>query len=333
MLNDVLDLSKIEAGKLELSRGVFDLESLVKRTVATFADSAAAKGLELEGTASERSCGAWIGDAERLRQVLGNLVSNAVKFTDRGAVSLRAERTAQGLAFVVRDSGIGMAPEAVPLLFNKFSQVDDSNERRFGGTGLGLAICRELIELMGGAVTVESVPGEGSTFRVELPAERATEAVATPREAPAAVSAQDLAERSVRILAAEDNLTNQRVLQALLAPLGVDLVMVGDGRAAVEAWRRENFDLILMDIQMPGMGGVAASQAIRAEEAQTGRALIPIVALSANAMSHQVSEYLAAGMTGYVAKPIDISALHEAIRAALEDQPQDDQAPVAASIG
>jgi signal transduction histidine kinase/AmiR/NasT family two-component response regulator len=333
ILNDVLDISKIEAGKLELSRGVFDLEGLVKRTVAIFADSAAAKGLDIEGTASERSCGAWIGDAERLRQVLGNLVSNAVKFTDRGAVSLRAERTAQGLAFIIRDSGIGMAPEAVPLLFNKFSQVDDSNERRFGGTGLGLAICRELIELMGGTIEVESVPGEGSTFRVELPAERATgTAVASPRSAPATVSAEDLAERSVRILAAEDNLTNQRVLQALLAPLGVDLVIVGDGRAAVEAWRREDFDLILMDIQMPGMGGVAASLAIRAEEAQAGRGPIPIVALSANAMSHQVSEYLAAGMTGYVAKPIDISALHDAIRVAL-DTPQDDQALVAASAG
>jgi signal transduction histidine kinase/ActR/RegA family two-component response regulator len=316
ILNDVLDISKIEAGKLELSHGVFDLEGLVKRTVATFADSAAGKGLALTGTVTDRAGGGWMGDAERLRQVLGNLVSNAVKFTDRGSVSLTAERTLDGLAFAVRDTGIGMAPEAAPLLFNKFSQVDDSNERRFGGTGLGLAICRELIEMMGGTIEVETAPGEGSTFRVRIPAERAA-VVATPVPVPERATARDLADRPVRILAAEDNATNQRVLQALLAPLGVELVMVGDGREAVEAWREQDFDLILMDIQMPGMGGVAAALAIRAEEARAGRGPIPIVALSANAMSHQVEEYMEAGMTGYVAKPIDIATLHQAIREAV----------------
>jgi signal transduction histidine kinase/CheY-like chemotaxis protein len=329
ILNDVLDISKIEAGKLELSHGAFDLEGLVKRTVATFADSAAGKGLTLTGTVSDRAAGGWMGDAERLRQVLGNLVSNAVKFTDKGSVSLTVERTLDGLAFAVRDTGIGMAPEAAPLLFNKFSQVDDSNERRFGGTGLGLAICRELIEMMGGTIEVETAPGEGSTFRVRAPAERAAEVVASAPVAQRA-AAEDLSDRPVRILAAEDNLTNQRVLQALLAPLGVELVMVGDGREAVEAWRAQDFDLILMDIQMPGMGGVAASLAIRAEESQAGRGPIPIVALSANAMSHQVEEYMEAGMTGYVAKPIDIATLHQAIREAVAGV-ADGQVPAAAS--
>jgi signal transduction histidine kinase/AmiR/NasT family two-component response regulator len=331
ILNDVLDISKIEAGKLELSYDAFDLEGLVRRTVATFADSAAAKGLTLTGTVSERACGGWMGDAERLRQVLGNLVSNAVKFTDAGSITLTAERTSEGLAFLVRDTGIGMAPEATPLLFNKFSQVDDSNERRFGGTGLGLAICRELLEMMGGTITVESALGEGSAFRVRLPAERAPETVAAA-PAPACPDPDNLSDRPVRILAAEDNLTNQRVLQALLAPLGVELVIVGDGREAVEAWRTQDFDLILMDIQMPGIGGVAASLAIRVEESLAGRGQIPIVALSANAMSHQVEEYMAAGMTGYVAKPIDIAALHGAIRAAVaQSRTSDAQVSAAAS--
>jgi signal transduction histidine kinase/AmiR/NasT family two-component response regulator len=332
ILNDVLDISKIEAGKLELSHGAFDLEGLVNRTVATFAESAAGKGLVLTGQVSDRARGGWMGDAERLRQVLSNLVSNAVKFTDQGSVSLTAERTPDGLTFAVSDSGIGMSPEAAPLLFHKFSQVDESNERRFGGTGLGLAICRELIEMMGGTIEVETAPGEGSTFRVHLPAQRATEAV--PAEpAPERAVAEELADRPVRILAAEDNATNQRVLQALLAPLEVDLVIVGDGREAVQAWRDQNFDLILMDIQMPGMGGVAASLAIRAEETATGRRPIPIVALSANAMSHQVEEYMAAGMTGYVAKPIDIAVLHEAVREAVAGADEAEHQVSAAAAG
>jgi CheY-like chemotaxis protein len=257
-----------------------------------------------------------------------------VKFTDKGSVSLTAERTLDGLSFAVRDSGIGMSPEAAPLLFHKFSQVDESNERRFGGTGLGLAICRELIEMMGGTIEVETAPGEGSTFRVRLPAERATEAVAAEPASERTV-AEELADRPVRILAAEDNATNQRVLQALLAPLGVDLVIVGDGREAVQAWRDQDFDLILMDIQMPGMGGVAASLAIRAEEMAAGRRPIPIVALSANAMSHQVEEYMAAGMTGYVAKPIDIAVLHEAVREAVtrSDEAEDQVSAAAAAAG
>ena len=332
ILNDVLDISKIEAGKLELTPAAFDLEGLARRAVATFADSAAAKGLDLTVEVSDRARGVWMGDAERLRQILGNLVSNAVKFTDRGAVSLRVERQADGLAFTVRDTGIGMAAEAMPKLFNKFSQVDESNERRFGGTGLGLAICRELVELMGGTIDVESAAGQGSAFHVLIPAAWISDAAVAPAAArPEPSTADDLAEladRPLRILAAEDNLTNQRVLKALLEPLGAELTLVGDGLGAVTAWSLQSFDLILMDIQMPQMGGVAATLAIRAAEAEIGCAPIPIVALSANAMTHQVAEYLAAGMTDYVAKPIDVGALHAAIRAALEGVSADDAAGV-----
>jgi len=318
ILNDVLDISKIEAGKLELAPAPFDLEGLARRTAQTFADTAAAKGLDLNVTVSERAKGVWIGDAERLRQILANLVSNAVKFTDVGVVSLRVERQAEGLAFTVEDTGIGMAADAIPRLFAKFSQVDESNERRFGGTGLGLAICRELVELMGGTIAVESAVGRGSVFRLLIPADRALDQVLGSPETMAASTAGDLADRSIRILAAEDNLTNQRVLQALLEPLGVELTLVGDGSQAVAVWATQPFDLILMDIQMPQMGGVAATQAIRAAECEMGAAPVPIIALSANAMTHQVAEYLAAGMSDYVAKPIDVAALHAAICRALE---------------
>ena len=324
ILNDVLDISKIEAGKLELAPAPFDLEGLARRAAATFADSAAAKGLDLTVEVSDRARGVWMGDAERLRQILGNLVSNAVKFTDHGAVSLRVERQAEGLAFTVRDTGIGMAAEAMPKLFNKFSQVDESNERRFGGTGLGLAICRELVELMGGTIEVESAPGQGSAFEVRIPAAWICDPAEATPEAAAPATAGDLGEltdRPLRVLAAEDNLTNQRVLRALLEPLGVELTLVGDGLEAVAAWTLQPFDLILMDIQMPQMGGVAATRAIRAAELEAGSAPIPIVALSANAMTHQVAEYLAAGMTDYVAKPIDVGALHAAIRDAIEGAP------------
>ena len=316
VLNDVLDISKIEAGKLDLAPVEFDIETLATRTVSTFTGAAAAKRLDLEATVDLDATGVWLGDADRIRQILSNLLSNAVKFTDVGAVSLEVTTTPKGLDFIVRDSGIGMSAEALPKLFSKFTQVDDSNERRFGGTGLGLAISRELVELMGGAIAVASTPGKGSEFRVSLPLPRVSE---TPR-APASTTAGEITlpqDRRLRILAAEDNPTNQKVLAALLAPLDVELTVVGDGLQAVSTWATADFDVILMDIQMPEMGGVAAALAIRQAEAAQGMPPIPIIALSANAMSHQIAEYMAAGMTAYVAKPIEVGVLYETIGDAL----------------
>ena len=318
VLNDVLDLSKIEAGEFDLHPEPFDVADLAERICAAFSGAAAAKGLGLWHVVSPGAGGVWMGDAQRVRQILSNLLSNALKFTEAGQVALEVGRRGGALSFVVRDSGIGIAADALPKLFNKFSQVDDSNTRRFGGTGLGLAISRELTELMGGDIEVESTPGVGSAFRVTLPLPYVGASVpAAPapiaRCAPAAMAD----DRGVRILAAEDNLTNQKVLEALLAPLGVDLTLVGDGRAAVEQWRAQPFELILMDIQMPGMSGVAACELIRAEERKRGLPAIPIIALSANAMSHQVNAYLAAGMTAHVAKPIDATALFKAIETAV----------------
>jgi signal transduction histidine kinase/ActR/RegA family two-component response regulator len=325
VLNDVLDLSKIEAGEFELHEAEFDVVDLAERTCAAFSGAAAAKHLRVGLQIDPDAAGVWIGDAQRVRQILSNLLSNALKFTDTGGVTLEVEERSAALSFVVRDTGIGIAPDALPKLFSKFTQVDESNTRRFGGTGLGLAISRELAQLMKGDVEVESTPGVGSAFRVTLPL-RFIGRRAPAAEAPAAPpQPAPVHERPLRILAAEDNAINQKVLDALLAPLRAELTLVGDGQAAVEAWRAQPFDLVLMDIQIPGVSGVAACEMIRAEERARALPRIPIVALSANAMSHQVDAYLAAGMTAHVAKPIDAAALYRAIEDAVKaPEPQAD---------
>ncbi|HEX2816938.1 MAG TPA: response regulator, partial [Phenylobacterium sp.] len=216
------------------------------------------------------------------------------------------------LRLVVRDSGVGIAPEKLPALFEKFTQADNSATRRFGGTGLGLAICRELTQMMGGSINVESRESQGSTFTVELPLIRGEATGALTAEA-----APNSGDRNIRLLAAEDNPTNQQVLAAVMESLGIDIDIVSDGRQAVEAWKVGGYDLILMDIQMPVMDGIDAAREIRAIEVEEQRKRIPIVALTANALTHQVEEYMAVGMDGHVAKPIEIAKLYEAISAAL----------------
>ena len=328
ILNDVLDLSKIEAGKLELEDAEFDIGELARGAHATFEATAQAKGLSFELTVEKRARGVYRGDPVRVRQILYNLVSNALKFTDNGKVKVTVGRAAKALVLTVQDSGIGIAPEQISSLFQKFEQADASTTRRFGGTGLGLSICRDLAEMMGGSVSVESAPGEGATFRAELPIVR----VSTQPMAPlpvAAAPAAPMEGRAIRVLAAEDNGMNQLVLKTLLNQVGVDPVMVPDGRAAVLAWEREPWDLILMDVQMPIMDGPTATGVIRAREKAEGRARTPIVALTANAMAHQVIEYKSAGMDDFVAKPIEASRLYTVIQAAL-DAAYDSQVTAAA---
>jgi signal transduction histidine kinase/ActR/RegA family two-component response regulator len=332
ILNDVLDLSKIEAGKLELEETRFDVGDLARGAHAAFSAVAEQKDLKFELTIEPGARGVYLGDSTRVRQILYNLVSNALKFTERGEVRVTIGAASPGLAITVRDTGIGIAPERLDQLFEKFEQADASTTRRFGGTGLGLAICRDLARLMGGRISGESEPGHGAAFTVVLPLERVADSGAdrpsTVQTNPSAQTVDETTETSLRVLAAEDNAVNQLVLKTMLQQAGIEPTIVADGRAAVEAWETGDWDIVLMDVQMPVMDGVTATRTIRQREAVVGREHTPILALTANAMAHQVAEYAANGMDGFVAKPIDISQLFSAIERAL-DGPQPMQQAVA----
>jgi signal transduction histidine kinase/ActR/RegA family two-component response regulator len=362
VLNDVLDLSKIEAGRMELEIAEFDSGDLARQVLANYEQVAAKKGLSFAVDIAPSAQGVRRGDCARLLQIVNNLVSNAIKFTDKGGVKVAVEGDgeggADGLHISITDTGCGVPADKLPLLFQKFVQVDASATRKFGGTGLGLAICRELAQLMGGQVWAESESEQGSTFHVNVPLSRVRDAeaapapaipgrpealatAAAPAPAPVAAASSETAanadvapdaeeERPLRVLAAEDNATNQLVLRTVMATFGVELEITNDGRQAVEAWREGEYDVILMDIQMPEMDGVTATKTIRAEETATGRRRIPIVALSANAMTHQVKEYLAAGMDMHVPKPIELGRLHAALQQVLTDGEDEAAAPASA---
>jgi signal transduction histidine kinase/ActR/RegA family two-component response regulator len=335
ILNDVLDLSKIEAGKLELEVIDFDLAELmqgVHQAYAALADSKEGLSFSLDITGAE---GVYRGDPTRIRQILHNLISNALKFTAEGEINVRAETTPFGLRLIVTDTGEGISPDKIDQLFAKFTQADASTTRRFGGTGLGLSICRDLVELMGGTIEVKSSPGEGATFVAELVTPRIGEPHAAPTltslDSPQSAFAHG--DRALRILAAEDNRVNQLVLKTLLSHAGVEPVVVENGALAIEAWEHSDWDLILMDVQMPVMDGLQAVREIRAREAKTGRRRTPIVALTANAMSHQVTHYLASGMDGLVAKPIQAGELFDAVSRFASDELAADDVPAASGVG
>jgi signal transduction histidine kinase/CheY-like chemotaxis protein len=309
VLNDVLDLADMDAGTVSIETAPFELEAVIRQACETAVTLAESKGLKLEIEIDASAAGTWVGDATRLRQVLYNLVSNALKFTAEGGVQVRAEGE-DGLVISVSDSGIGIAPEVLPRLFQTFTQGEGGATRRFGGAGLGLSICRRLAGLMGGTLEARSELDQGSVFTIWLPVERGAPA------APGRTLGSHVAD--LRVLVAEDNETNQRVVRTVLNALGVDPTVVPDGRAAVEAWGRGEWDLVLMDIQMPVRDGVAATRDIRRIEAERGLSPTRIVALTANALPAQVSEYEAAGMDGVVPKPIMIDQLHAALVDAYE---------------
>ncbi|HSV28030.1 MAG TPA: ATP-binding protein [Candidatus Omnitrophota bacterium] len=302
ILNDILDFSKLEAGKLELETVTFDPRRLVDGVVDLMRSRAEEKRLSLAVTV-DPSVPAWLaGDPTRLRQILLNLVGNAVKFTDAGGVTVRlaaepGDRRVK-LRVAVGDTGIGIPPEALKRLFTPFSQVDGTIARRFGGTGLGLAICRRLVELMGGDISVDSAPGQGSVFTFAI-----TVAEADHPPPPALVDAPPLPPLS--ILLVEDNLVNQKVAKAMLERYGHSVVIATDGFEAVDAVAKAaqgRYDVVLMDVQMPHLDGLGATQRIRALPGPA--AAIPIVAMTANALKGDSERCLEAGMDGYVAKPV-----------------------------
>jgi PAS domain S-box-containing protein len=311
IINDVLDFSKIDAGKLVFESIDFDPRALVREAIGVVALRAEEKGLRLEQQVAEAVPAGLRGDPGRVRQVLLNLLSNAVKFTARGSVRLTVEAdavTAEAavLRVAVTDTGIGIAADTQSQLFSSFTQSDSSTTRRFGGTGLGLAICKRLVGMMAGDIGVRSEVGVGSTFWCTLRLERAA-ATVNPRAGGAAVPSI----RPGRVLVAEDNLVNQRVASAMLAKLGQRVDVAQQGREAVERVRANRYDLVFMDCQMPEMDGFAATRAIRAEEAPGVH--VPIVAMTAYAMSGDRDRCLEAGMDDYVAKPMTFTQLAEAL--------------------
>jgi signal transduction histidine kinase/ActR/RegA family two-component response regulator len=322
LLNDMLDMAKIEAGKIQLETLDFDPKALGRDACDAFDAIAAEKGLALSFEAQGRH-GLYRGDPTRVRQILYNLLGNALKFTDQGCVVVRLVFEETGFAFTVEDTGVGFSDAARAGLFEKFSQGDATTTRRFGGTGLGLPISRDLARLMGGDITVESRLGAGSIFQVRLPLARAGAPVTASSTARAAERTVSQPGGRLTILVAEDNPTNQLVLRSLLSSAGVDLEVVEDGRLALEAWRRRAFDLILMDINMPVMDGVSATRAIRNEERIGARVRTPIIALTANARDHQRHDYLAAGLDAHVSKPVDLALLFAAIADAVASSPTD----------
>jgi len=306
ILNDILDLSKIEAGKLELEVAPFEIRVLGRQLERVWRETARAKGLALSLEIAPDTPPWLSGDPIRVRQILLNLVSNALKFTQEGRVDIAiAPHAAGGVEITVSDTGIGMTPEQQAKLFTPFVQGDRSIARRFGGTGLGLSICRELAEMMGGRIGVASRQGEGSTFTVVLGL--ATAQAPALQAAPGA--APDVA--GARVLVVDDNPANQAVARAILEAAGVLVAAASDGREALDRLRVEDFDVVLMDVHMPVMDGVEALRRLRGGEG--GRPDVPVVALTADAMSGEVERLIGLGFDDAQPKPIQPAGLIQAI--------------------
>ncbi|NDY56435.1 response regulator [Desulfovibrio sulfodismutans] len=325
LVNDILDFSRLDSQGLELHNEHFSLPRVISSVARTLRVQARAKGVGLRARMKKGCPMASRGDPDRLRQILFNLVGNAVKFTERGEVEFWAEpwpggdvahKDAAGadapvwVKFFVRDTGIGVSPEKMEVIFDPFRQADGSITRKYGGTGLGLAICRQLVERMGGEIGVESTPGAGSTFFFTLPLWPGDPARVPKKRAPAtSMAALRAASRPLRVLLAEDNLMNIKLAKALLGRLGHATHTAQNGREALDMLSRESFDVVLMDLEMPGMDGLAAARAIRQGQAGQAAMTIPVVAMTAHAVDGMEGKCRAAGMNGFVPKPVDFGKL------------------------
>jgi hypothetical protein len=317
LINDILDLSKVEAGKMELAFAPFAPARVVQELTALFAEMAARKGLKLTGAWASAPTRCYLGDPMRLRQMLSNLINNAIKFTETGSIRLEAAELEREVAsalleFTVTDTGMGVPEEKRPQLFQAFQQLDASDTRQFAGTGLGLSIVRSLARLMGGDVSMEEAEGHGSRFRIrircalapDLPAEAEAQPL-DPAEAPSLPQ-----EAPRRILLVEDNPTNRKVIQALLSRKGYQVECAVNGQEALDALDHEDRpDLVLMDCQMPVLSGFDATEAIRRRERALGQDRIPIIALTAGAFENDRDHCLQCGMDDFVTKPVDFKVL------------------------
>ncbi|WP_448206579.1 ATP-binding protein [Azospirillum sp. sgz302134] len=331
ILNDILDFSKIEAGQLELEEIDFSLHRLIEDVVQLFTVRAAAKGLTLTASIAQDTPRHVRGDPTRLRQVLFNLVANAIKFTDRGGIEVAAWCMEDGedlqLRFEVADTGIGMTEEQRARVFEAFVQADASTSRKYGGTGLGLAICKRLVQAMGGDIAVSSTPGRGSTFRFSIrshPAEALPAADALGRPLADLIGAPgDALAVSLRLLLGEDNDVNRMLISAMLTRMGHRIDAVADGRAVVAALQAAEYDVVLLDMEMPVMDGRSTARAIRRMSGPTSR--LPIVGISADALPEHRDGHMAAGLDAYLTKPIDWEHLN-AVLVDLATRPRDGHA-------
>ncbi|NEX94466.1 ATP-binding protein [Caulobacter sp. 17J65-9] len=308
LLSDVLDLARVESGRLDIHAEAFDLGDAVCSVAALAVPQAEAKGVALKVEAAI-DADHVSGDPVRLKQVLANLISNAVKFTERGEVTVRVVRNGDVYEFAVRDTGLGFDAATKARLFDRFEQADGSITRQFGGAGLGLAISRQLVELMGGRLECDSTPGAGSTFTFALPLPPA------PKASPAVG-----ADRALRVLLADDHPTNRRVVELVLDQAGVELTAVADGRAALEAFRVGAYDAVLMDMQMPVMDGLTATRAIRDYERERGLVATPVIMLTANALPEHVEAALDAGAVRHLPKPISAPGLLTALAEVVDER-------------
>ncbi len=326
LISDILDLSKIEAAKIELETRDFDLQKETSGTINLLSRRAQEKGLELVSRIDPDVPLLLKGDAGRLRQIITNLIGNAIKFTSKGSISLHIRKDAEDdqqttLRFLVRDSGIGIAADKLDMIFEPFTQADGSTTRNYGGTGLGLTISRQLAELMGGSVGVESVEGGGATFWFTVVVEKQTDVVGVPRGGPVFDPGGDPnradrrfaptkpAGNNIRLLLAEDDMTNQLLTKAILGKFGYHVDVASNGSEALKLLEVNDYALVLMDGMMPVMNGYEAIAVIRDQTSNVRNHAIPVIALTANAMREDRDECLAAGMDDYLSKPLEIAEL------------------------
>ncbi|MDG1048994.1 MAG: ATP-binding protein [Planctomycetota bacterium] len=309
LINEILDLSKIESGQMELDEAPCNLEHLIRRVVELLTARAQEQGLRLEFRSSEGAAGQFIADGLRLRQVITNLLGNAVKFTEEGSVTISLDAEEEGVVIQVQDTGVGIPEHRVERIFERFTQGDQSTTRRFGGSGLGLAICRMLVEKMRGVITASSIVGQGTTFVVRVPLARgdgSREPGGQSHEAPQASPRQLLCGR---VLVAEDNQTNAVIARSMLERFGLEVETVENGRDAIDATLARHYDLVLMDWHMPVCSGLEAAAALK----ESGGAIPPIIAMTASAMRGDRRACLEAGMNDFISKPVEINDLYEVV--------------------